>query len=147
MKITFGLGNIDAKYGIIIGEISNKWIAHFLLRNYGEGLTEINFAFLCRNKEYDTEIKQLSFCQFNKRKTSIETGIELDYRTVVACNTKGEFIKYFINVVLDSASDFDELGIKEFEADSFVEDLDTFFSTFLNEYKSLNEIIEDRIWL
>lgn len=109
-----------------ITQISDMMNDYFAFKNYGETITTITIGIICigLNGEGFFKIRK----KYNKRKGLLEYDIKLDHSRALV-SSQSELIDILRTSILDSLSIFEELKIKDFDAEGFKKDMADFFGT------------------
>jgi len=147
MKITYGLGDIPARFGIITGSLKKDLADFFASKGYGLGCAEIHYSLLCINKEYDDAPRSYTFYEYKPRAKRLEVDIDIDYKLASACKTKGEYLALFNRTFFEQSQKISELGIKDFDHDKYLTELKQFLQSYFENFSDRDQIIENKTWI
>jgi len=91
-------------------------------RSYGEKVNEVLYREFCLKEGYNDKL-----LYYGPGRKIIDCAIVLDYDAVLKMGND-EYGKYLAKLYIDRSNQFEELKIKNFDVEKYVEDLTAFFN-------------------
>lgn len=105
--------------------LSDKLQSYFLVKSYGLGIETLVVGIICVKPEFDFFFKVRK--KYSKKRKLLEYDIKLDHAKVLAAD-QNELVEIIRDGILGSFAVFDELKIKDFDAERFKSDMVDFFA-------------------
>jgi len=112
---------IDERIGqLFISELPEFFIG----RDYGRDVNEISYKELCLIE--GNKVQNLTLISYNNGLKSIQCIVDIDYEIALKLEVP-KFAKYIAMKYMEISRELVKLGLKDFDIDSYLYDLQTFF--------------------